>query len=126
MSYFINLISLGGMNSFIFYVYEFLHWNDRVCCQREQILEDYGLKFVQLLIKKRPIQTVGLQRLIQNVMSAGGINPAAEINKHEEEREKTKLKRRCYYDKSDRKASRTRKKCQRAENDGKTQVHSLK
>ena len=83
-----NLISLGGLNSFILYVYEFLHWNDRVCYQRKQIFEDYGLKLVQPLIKKRPIQTVGLQRLIQNAMLAGGSNPSAEINKHEEEREK--------------------------------------
>ena len=113
LAYFMNLINLGGLNSFILYIHEFPHWNEGVSYRRRQFLEELGLELVQPLMQKRAIRMIGLQRPIQNAMFACGINPAAEINEHEEESRPQSKRRRCYYCTSDRKASGTCKKCQK-------------
>ena len=111
LAFLMNLINLGGLNLFILNIHEFPVWNEEIGYQRRQFWEDLGLELVQPLIKKRAISTVELQRAIQNALLPCDINPAAEINEHEEER-KPKSKQRCYYCNSDRKALQTFK-CQK-------------
>ena len=72
-----NLINLGGLNSYITYISRNPQWCQGLSHKRRQFLEDLGLDFVKPLMERRGVSFVGLAKPIQQAMFVCGIAPAA-------------------------------------------------
>ena len=109
-----NLLNLGGLNSYITYI-----TRNPQCCQklsykRRQFLKDLGLDLVKPMMERRAISFVGLIKPIKQAMSVCGITPAASVDCTQDKQGPTKSKRkRCYRCTMDRKSARICTKCKK-------------
>ena len=106
LTYFTNLLNLGGLNSYITYIARNPQWRQKLSHKRRPFLEDVDLDLVKPMMK-RAISFVGLAKPIQQAMFVYGITPAASVDYSQDEQGPTKSKRkRCYRCTMDRKSAR--------------------
>ena len=97
LAYFMNLLNLGGMNSYITYITRNPQGCQKLSNKRRQSLEDLGLDLVKPMMERRTMSFVGLTKPIQQPMSVCGITPADSVDYSQDERGPTKSNRkRCY------------------------------
>ena len=114
LAYFMNLLNLDGLNSFITYITRNPQWCQKLSHKRRQFLEDLGLDLVKPIMERRATSFVGLTKPIQQAMSVCGITPAASVDYSQDEQGPTKSKRkRCYRCTMDRKSARICTKCKK-------------
>ena len=96
LAYFMNLLNLGGLNSYITCNTRNSQWCQKLSRKRRQFLEDLGLDFVNPVMERRAMSFVGLAKPIQQAMFVCGITPAASVNYNPNEQGPTKSKKkRC-------------------------------
>ena len=65
LAYFINLLNLGGLNSYITYITRNLQWCQKLSHKQTQFLEDLGLDLVKPMTERRAMSFFGLTKPIQ-------------------------------------------------------------
>ena len=80
-AYFMNLINLCGLISYITYISRNPQWCQELSHKRRQFLEDLGLDLVKPLMERRGVSFVGLAKPIQQAMFVCGIATAATTTK---------------------------------------------
>ena len=109
-----NLINLGGLNSYITYISRNPQWCQGLSHKRRQFLENLGLDLVKPLMERRGVPIVGLAKPIQQAMFVCGIAPATTVDYNQDKQGPTKSKRkRCYRCTVDRKSARICTKCKK-------------
>ena len=87
-----NLLNLGGLNSYITYITRNPQWCQKLSHKRRQFLEDLGLDLVKPMLERKAMSFVDLTKPMQ-AMSVCGITPAASVDYSQDEQGPTKSKR---------------------------------
>ena len=62
LAYFMNLLNLGGLNSYITYIARNPQWCQKLSHKRREFLEDLGLDLVKPMMERRATSFVGLSQ----------------------------------------------------------------